>query len=185
MDGGRDVMDGAWTTMRVGQGFDAHRFAPAGSRRPLWLACIRWVDDEARGVEGIAGDSDGDVAAHAVIDAVLSACDLGDIGTVFGVGGSSRGAGMHGSAMLHEVAERASAAGWDIVNASVTIVCNAPRIGAGRDAARRAMSEALGAPCGVVATTTDGMGFTGAGEGVAALATALVRHRVSRSDAVL
>ncbi|NEG96131.1 2-C-methyl-D-erythritol 2,4-cyclodiphosphate synthase [Bifidobacterium sp. SMB2] len=160
--------------MRIGQGFDAHRFAPAGTKRELWLACLRWQEDERRGCEGVLGDSDGDVAAHAVIDAVLSACGLGDIGVLFGVGSRSRGAGMHGDAMLGAVGDHVREHGWVIMNVSVSIVGNAPRIGRRRDEARHAMSSALGAPVSITATTTDGMGFTGRGEGIAAIATALV-----------
>lgn len=77
--------------MRIGQGFDAHRFASHDAGKPLWLACLRWEGD------GIEGDSDGDVAAHALIDALLSAAGLGDIGTLFGVGSQSDGAGKHGA----------------------------------------------------------------------------------------
>ncbi|PWG60832.1 2-C-methyl-D-erythritol 2,4-cyclodiphosphate synthase [Bifidobacterium catulorum] len=160
--------------VRVGQGFDAHRFAPDGTHRELWVACLRWTDDESRGAEGIAGDSDGDVAVHAVIDAVLSASGLGDIGTLFGVGSASRGAGMHGDAMLRIVRDHLSDNGWRTVNASVVIVGNAPRISVRRSEAAAAMSAALGAPVTVGATTTDGMGFTGDGEGIAAIASAMV-----------
>ncbi|PJM75089.1 2-C-methyl-D-erythritol 2,4-cyclodiphosphate synthase [Bifidobacterium simiarum] len=159
--------------MRLGQGFDAHRFAAADSDRELWLACMRWTDDEARGVRGLEGDSDGDVAAHAVIDAVMSACGLGDIGTLFGVGSDSSGAGRHGDEMLRMLGEYVGGRGWRIVNASVTVVGNAPRMSAHRDEAVRAMSRALGAPVSITATTTDGMGFTGEGQGVAAIAGAL------------
>ena len=80
--------------MRIGQGFDAHRFASHDAGKPLWLACLRWDGD------GIEGDSDGDVAAHALIDALLSAAGLGDIGMLFGVGSDSAGAGKHGDEML-------------------------------------------------------------------------------------
>ncbi|MBW3087898.1 2-C-methyl-D-erythritol 2,4-cyclodiphosphate synthase [Bifidobacterium sp. 82T24] len=160
--------------VRVGQGFDAHRFATAGTHRELWVACLRWTDDEARGIEGMAGDSDGDVAVHAVIDAVLSASGLGDIGTLFGVGKTSRGAGMRGDAMLRTVRGYLADNGWRVVNASVVIIGNAPRISGRRDEASAAMSEAMGAPVTVGATTTDGMGFTGKGEGVAAIANAMV-----------
>ncbi|MDD6461610.1 MAG: 2-C-methyl-D-erythritol 2,4-cyclodiphosphate synthase [Bifidobacteriaceae bacterium] len=167
--------------VRVGQGFDAHRFAiPSGeTSRELWLACIRWTDDEARGVPGLEGDSDGDVAAHALIDAMLSACDLGDIGGFFGVGAASDGAGKHGAPMLRTVAHACREAGWTFANATVTVIGNNPHIGAHRAEAARAMSDAAGMPVSLLATTTDHMGFTGAGEGVAAIATALA----VRSDA--
>ena len=166
--------------VRVGQGFDAHRFAVSsdpqssgGAARELWLACIRWRDDEARGVPGLAGDSDGDVAAHALIDAMLSACGLGDIGEFFGVGSDSAGAGRHGASMLQEVSRACAEHGWAFANATVTLVCNNPHVTKHRDEAMRAMSQAAGMPVSLLATTTDHMGFTGAGEGVAAIATAL------------
>lgn len=157
----------------VGQGFDAHRFADARSDREFWLACMRWPEDEARGFRGLDGDSDGDVAAHAVIDAVMSACGLGDIGTLFGVGSDSAGAGLHGDEMLRILREYVTARGWSIVSASVSVVGNAPRVSVHRGEASTAMSRALGATVSITATTTDGMGFTGAGEGVAAIASAL------------
>ena len=122
--------------MRIGQGFDAHRFASHDAGKPLWLACLRWYGD------GIEGDSDGDVAAHALIDALLSAAGLGDIGMLFGVGSDSAGAGKHGDEMLR--------------------------------AAQQALSHAIGCEVSLTATTTDGMGFTGSGEGIAAIANALV-----------
>lgn len=161
---------------RVGQGFDAHRFAPAGSGRPLWLAGIRWTEDEARGVEGLAGDSDGDVAAHALIDALLSAAGLGDIGAMFGIGADSAGAGRHGAEMLEAVRSRLADAGWQTVNATVTVIGNAPRVSVHHGEAQEALSHAVGAPVSLGATTTDHMGFTGRGEGVAAIATALVER---------
>lgn len=183
--------------MRIGQGFDAHRFCIRGGdsargeadgaapvpgkeascedapSRELWLACIRWTDDEARGVAGFEGDSDGDVAAHALIDAMLSACDMGDIGSFFGVGASSRGAGLHGAPMLREVAAACSKEGWRFSNGCVTIVGNEPHVSRHRDDAARAMSAAAGFPVRLTATTSDGMGFTGRGEGAAALASVL------------
>ena len=172
-DSGPGVTSGA---VRVGQGFDAHRFASPGSGRPLWLAGIRWTDDEACGVEGLDGDSDGDVAAHALIDALLLASGLGDIGSMFGVGSDSAGAGRHGAAMLGEVRDRLTGQGWRIVNATVTVIGNAPRVSVHRDEAESALSAAVGAPVSLGATTTDHMGFTGRGEGIAAIATALVER---------
>lgn len=198
MIGGSAAAGGAeFPAMRIGQGFDAHRFcirggdsalgeadgaAPVPSKeasceeapqRELWLACIRWTDDEARGVAGFEGDSDGDVAAHALIDAMLSACDMGDIGSFFGVGASSRGAGLHGGPMLREVAAACSRKGWRFANGCVTIVGNEPHVSRHRDDAACAMSAAAGFPVRLTATTSDGMGFTGRGEGAAALASVL------------
>ena len=158
---------------RVGQGFDAHRFAPAGSGRELWLAGLRW-DGQGEGVEG---DSDGDVAVHALIDALLSASGLGDIGALFGVGADSQGAGMHGIPMLERTAAYVRAHGLEPRSASVVIVGVRPRIGLRRAEAQDALSRAAGCPVTVTATTTDGMGFTGNGEGIAAIANALVVGR--------
>lgn len=154
--------------MRIGQGFDAHRFASHDSGKPLWLACLLWDGD------GIDGDSDGDVAAHALIDALLSAANLGDIGTLFGVGASSEGAGKHGDEMLRATVERLRANGVRPVSASVVVIANRPKIGRRRSEACAALSAAIGCEVSLTATTTDGMGFTGSGEGIAAVANALV-----------
>jgi len=174
--------------MRIGQGFDAHRFAShdAGKplwlfffcsgggcsrwhgEKPLWLACLRWDGD------GIEGDSDGDVAAHALIDALLSAAGLGDIGMLFGVGSDSAGAGKHGDEMLRATVAYLRAHGMRPVSASVVVVANRPKIGKRRDEAQQALSHAIGCEVSLTATTTDGMGFTGSGEGIAAIASALV-----------
>ncbi|WP_033494888.1 2-C-methyl-D-erythritol 2,4-cyclodiphosphate synthase [Bifidobacterium biavatii] len=154
--------------MLIGQGFDAHRFADPARNRPLWLACLEWDGN------GIEGDSDGDVAAHALIDALLSAAHLGDIGTLFGVGKSSAGAGRHGADMLRETVEYLHAHGFAPSSASVALVGNRPKIGPRRTEAESALSRAVGCQVSLTATTTDGMGFTGRGEGIAAIATALV-----------
>ena len=151
---------------RVGMGFDAHRFAR--DARPLWLACLQW---EGTGIEG---DSDGDVAAHALIDALLSAAGLGDIGTLFGVGGDSAGACQHGGPMLERTVAVLHQHHVMPVNASVVLIGNRPRIGSRRMEAERMMSQAVGCPVALSATTTDGMGFTGTGEGIAAMATVMV-----------
>lgn len=156
--------------MAIGQGFDAHRFAAPGTGRELWMAGLRW-DGQGEGTEG---DSDGDVAVHALIDAVLSAAHLGDIGTLFGVGADSAGAGQHGLPMLERTAAYLRAHGACPSCASVTIVGNRPKIGPRRAEAETALSRALGCPVSVTATTTDHMGFTGSGEGIAAIANAIV-----------
>ncbi|MBT1180503.1 2-C-methyl-D-erythritol 2,4-cyclodiphosphate synthase [Bifidobacterium sp. CP2] len=162
--------------MRIGQGFDAHRFSD-DPERELWLAGLVWPDDGP----GIEGDSDGDVAAHALIDALLAAAGLGDIGSLFGVGRHARGAGMHGAAMLRETADLLRRNGFVPSSASVAVIGNRPKIGPRRDDAAEALSAAVRCPVSVTATTTDRMGFTGRGEGIAAVASALVDEEASDS----
>lgn len=157
-------------TLRIGQGCDAHRFAASGTSRDLWLAGLRWDDEHA----GLEGESDGDVAVHALIDALLSAAGLGDIGSLFGVGADAHGAGMHGADMLRETIEYMHAHGAVVQSACITIVGNRPNISSRRTEAQTILSQIVGCPVSLTATTTDRMGFTGRGEGVAALATALV-----------
>ncbi|MFR7425531.1 MAG: 2-C-methyl-D-erythritol 2,4-cyclodiphosphate synthase [Bifidobacterium pullorum] len=154
--------------MRIGQGFDAHRFAAPDADRPLWLACLPWDGT------GIEGDSDGDVAAHALIDALLSAAGLGDIGSLFGVGSGFRRCRAARRVMLRHTASVLAEHGFAPASASVVIIGNRPKIGPRRVQAEHALSAAVGCPVSVTATTTDGMGFTGAGQGVAAIANALV-----------
>ncbi|MCI1635879.1 2-C-methyl-D-erythritol 2,4-cyclodiphosphate synthase [Bifidobacterium sp.] len=165
------------SALRVGMGFDAHQFSTSDSGRELWLACMRWEDAEECGLSGLEGDSDGDVAAHALIDALLSASDQGDIGSFFGVGADSKGSGMHGRDMIREISVMLSGLGWSVNGASVVIVAQQPKIAVHRQDATLAMSQALGASVTLTASTTDGMGFTGQGEGIAAMATAtLIRE---------
>lgn len=153
---------------RTGVGVDAHAFS-MDHDRPMWLAGLHWPDEI-----GIEAHSDGDVAVHAICDALFAAAGLGDLGTNFG---TARPEYRHASGvqLLEETLQLLSDADYAIANVSVQIIGNRPKIGSRRSEAVAAISKALGgADVSITATTTDGLGFTGEGRGIAAIASALV-----------
>ena len=156
---------------RTGIGVDVHALAARGSDRPMWLAGLHWP-----GERGLDGHSDGDVAAHAACDALFSAAGIGDLGAHFGTS-QQEYAGASGATLLAEAARLVREAGFEIGNIAVQVVGNRPKLGPRRAEAEAALSEAAGAAVSVSGTTTDGLGLTGRGEGVAAVATALVVRR--------
>lgn len=158
---------------RIGIGVDVHPFSDDG--RPLSLAGLIWP-----GERGLAGHSDADVAAHAACDALFSAVGIGDLGAHFGTDRPEL-AGAGGVTLLGQAARMVAEAGYIIGNIAIQIVGNRPKLGPRREEAQAALCAAVGAPVSVSATTTDGLGLTGRGEGIAAIATAIVFPATSRT----
>jgi 2-C-methyl-D-erythritol 4-phosphate cytidylyltransferase/2-C-methyl-D-erythritol 2,4-cyclodiphosphate synthase len=157
--------------VRVGVGTDTHAYGKVGE---LWLAGLHWPGESA-----LVGHSDGDAVAHAIVDAVLSAAGLGDIGGAFGAS-DPRFAGAHGQVFLKAAHDMVTDAGFRIGNVSVQVIGNRPRLEARRAEAEHILTASLGAPVSISATTTDGLGFVGRGEGITAMATALVLQMPTR-----
>lgn len=152
--------------MRVGIGTDVHRLEPGAA---LAVAGLTWPDSPV----GLAGHSDGDVVLHAICDALLSAAHLGDLGANFGTA-DPEWAGASSHKLLAETLRRVRAAQWNVVNIAVQLIGNTPRIGSRRAEAEALIAEQHGVAISLSATTTDGLGLTGRGEGLAAIATALI-----------
>lgn len=151
---------------RVGIGVDVHRFDPEA---PLWLAGLHWPDEV-----GLAGHSDADVVAHSICDALLAAAGLGDLGAQFGTA-DPQWANASGHSLLAETVKRLNASGARGINVSTQLVGNRPKFAPRRAEAQILLSSVCECPVSVSATTTDGLGLTGRGEGLAAISTALVR----------
>ena len=154
-------------SLRVGMGVDAHAFADGV---PLVLGGVRFESER-----GLAGHSDGDVITHALIDAVLGAAGLGDIGSLFPSDGSTP-EGISSLDLLRDALVQVRDAGYSILNADCILVGEEPRIADRRAELQDVLSGVVGAPVTVRATTTDRLGFTGRGEGLAAQAVALVER---------
>ena len=150
---------------RSGIGIDIHAYDESA---PLWLGGLHWPDEP-----GLAGHSDGDALSHAICDALLSAAGLGDLGSRFGTT-DPRFADAHGEVFLRATIELVAGAGFRIQNVAVQVIGNRPRLAARRSELEKHLSDVVGAPVSVAATTSDGLGFTGSGEGLAAIATALL-----------
>jgi 2-C-methyl-D-erythritol 4-phosphate cytidylyltransferase/2-C-methyl-D-erythritol 2,4-cyclodiphosphate synthase len=160
------LIDGS-SSVRTGVGIDVHAFDDGA---PLWLGGLYWPDEP-----GLAGHSDGDAISHAICDALLSAAGLGDLGSRFGTA-DPRFAGAHGEVFIGETVRLVAGACYSVGNVSVQLVANRPKLAGRRSELEQKLSAMVGAPVSVAATTSDGLGFAGRGEGVTVIATALV-HR--------
>ncbi|MBB3668487.1 2-C-methyl-D-erythritol 2,4-cyclodiphosphate synthase, partial [Garicola koreensis] len=156
---------------RVGIGQDVHAFAASNEPTELWLAGLHWPHQQ-----GLTGHSDADAVAHACCDALFSAAGLGDMGAHFGTDRPEL-VGASGAALLAEAAHITRQAGFTIGSIAVQFIGNRPTFGPRREEAQQVLSEAAGAPVAVSATTSDGLGFTGRGEGISATATAVLTLR--------
>ena len=159
--------------LRAGIGTDTHRFTEDPSK-PLYLGTVVW-----EGERGLDGHSDGDALSHAIVDAMLSAAGLGDIGTVFGVD-RPEFEGANGKVFLTEALRLLNEAGWELQNVSAQLIGNRPKVAPNRAKVEVVLTMLLGAPVTLSATTTDGLGFLGNSEGVAAVATALLKSSAVR-----
>ncbi|CAB4949142.1 unannotated protein [freshwater metagenome] len=163
------------TETRTGVGTDTHRFTE-DTAKPLYLGTVLW-----EGERGLDGHSDGDALSHAIVDALLSAAGLGDIGSNFGVD-RPEFSGANGSVFLNEAIRLLDTAGWQVGNVSAQIIGNRPKVGPHRRKVESALTTLIGAPTTLSATTTDGLGFLGNSEGVAVVATALIKRRLDRLE---
>ena len=168
-----ELLLGNKVEQRTGIGIDVHRFSEDESK-PLYLGTILWP-----GEVGLVGHSDGDALAHAVVDSLLAAAGLGDIGSNFGVD-KPEYAGANGSVFIAETLRLLAEQGWSVVNVSVQLIGNKPKLSPRREEVEQALSALVGAPVSVGATTTDGLGFLGSSEGVGAVATALIEKSTGR-----
>ncbi len=156
------------TQIRTGIGTDVHAF---DANSPLWLGLLEWP-----GVPGLAGHSDGDVVAHAICDSLFSATGTGDMGSNFGTD-RPEFKNASGETFLKAALQTILDAGFSPINVAVTVIGNQPKVSSRRDEMQNALSKVLGIPVSVSGTTTDGLGLTGRGEGVAAIATCLVEKK--------